>query len=250
MTSTWAWDGARWTWLRSDPQADVGGDLVYDPNLRKVVALAGGITGSPYTMWGFDANGWSKLRPATIPSPGVGPALLATDDARRRILALVPEGDATFSTWTFDGVTWTRVATANNPPVRSRAIAYDPNSSVVVLYGGGINGQVDDAWTWDGTAWTERHPATTPGGCAAQLAYDAATNEMLMLCQASAGVSMWSWTGTTWTQLHPIAMPPVAWVPMMTYDAVRGELVYFGQPKGSPGAETWTYANGNWKKAA
>lgn len=251
MTSTWAWDGARWKWLRSDPQAGIGDMLVYHPALRKVVELAGGITGSPYTMWGFDASGWAQLLPAAVPQPGQGLALLAEDDPRHQLLALVPQGNGTTSTWTFDGATWTRVATANNPPGRSRAMAYDPDSSVVMLYGGGFNGVPDDTWTWDGTTWTEKHPATTAGGCALdQLAYDAAVRQMILLCQSSAGVSMWSWTGATWTQLHPSAMPPAAWQPMMTYDAIRGELVYFCQPKASPAPETWTYANGNWKKAA
>jgi hypothetical protein len=37
----------------------------------------------------------------------------------------------------------------------------------------------------------------------------------------------------------------------MTYDAVRGELVFFTTLEFSPGTEhTWTYANANWKEAS
>jgi hypothetical protein len=254
ITSTWTWDGTQWRWLRSDPHADVGGNIVYDPGLRKVVGLAGGITGIPYTMWGYDGAGWAQLHPATVPSPGYDRALLSWDPPRHQLVALVPETFDTSSTWTFDGVTWMRSPTAINPPARRRAsMAYDNDTVSVVLYGGdhvlaGAGSQLNDTWSWDGTTWTEKHPATTPGGCAAQLAYDAATSQMLLFCQGSAGVTMWTWTGTTWTQLHPSTMPPVAWEPMMTYDAVRGELVYFGQPEGSPASQTWKYAKGQWKQ--
>lgn len=256
MTTTWKWDGARWNPLRSDPPVAIGSALVYESHLRKVVEIAGGMTGIPYTMWGWDSTGWTELHPATLPSSGFDTALLSWDPPRHQLLALIPETVDTSSTWTFDGVTWTKVATAVNPPARRGAgMAYDNNTSSVVLYGGnrivgGSGPRWDDTWTWDGTRWTERHPSTTPGGCESQLAYDAATSQTLMLCQGQAtGDTMWSWTGATWTQLHPTVVPLESYVLYLTYDAVRGELVYFGQPHGAPSAQTWTYANGQWRRA-
>ena len=254
MTATWKWDGARWKAIRSDLPVDIGSALVYESHLRKVVQLSGGITGIPYGMWGWDSVGWARAQVA-VPPPGKEMALLSWDPPRHQLVALIPETYETSSTWTFDGVTWTRAATAINPPARRLAgMAYDNNTSSVVLYGGdhivgGSGPQLNDTWTWDGTTWTEKHPATTPGGCAAQLAYDAATSQIMLLCQGpSTGVTMWSWTGTTWTQLHPNVVPPESYTLYMTYDAVRGELVYFGQPKGGPSSQTWTYANGQWQR--
>src|SRR5439155_23786550 len=68
MTTTWKWDGSRWKALRSEPRVDAGGNLVYDPYLKKVVALTGGITGSPYQMYGWEGNGWANMNPETLPS--------------------------------------------------------------------------------------------------------------------------------------------------------------------------------------
>jgi hypothetical protein len=264
MTTSWKWDGSRWNAIRSDPQIAVGSNLVYDPYLSKTVELAGGVTGIPYTMWGWDGAGWTSLATTTLPSHGYDVALAALDPARRQIVALVPETLTTSATWTFDGQTWTRAATAVNPPARQGAgMAYDPISSNLVLYGGdridpGSSGVLDDTWTWDGKNWTQQHAATTPGGGEGQLAYDAATSQMILFCQRqqAAGsrnfsVTTWTWTGTTWTQLHPSTTPPAAVVPMMAYDAVRRDIVFFGSSIISPGpAQTWMYANGQWKQAS
>ena len=262
MTTTWTWDGSRWTALRSDPQVDAGGNLVYDSYLNRVVTLAGGITGSPYAMWGLDANGWANLYPETIPSRGLYPASVVLDPVHRQLVALVPE-QTTTATWTFDGSTWTKAAPATNlPPRRQQAVAYDPATSTTVVYGGdlviGGSRPFDDTWTWNGTTWTELHPATTPGGCTAgQLAYDAASRQMILFCvreqQNRSGnfiISTWAWSGTTWTQLHPSTTPPAAFMPRMTYDAVHQELVLFLGPVGSTKPQTWTYSNGAWKQAA
>jgi hypothetical protein len=263
LTTTWKWDGSRWKAVRSDRQFDSGGGLIYDPYLGKVVALAGGITGIPYTMWGLDANGWGNLYPETVPARGIDIALMALDQANRQLVALVPEGSGKSSTWTFEATAWALVETAITPPPRRRAgMAYDPASSTVILYGGDPVGggfdPLDDTWTWDGRTWTQRHPATTPGGCSGALSYDAATSQMVLFCQRQQApgsrnfaVTMWTWTGTTWTQLHPRTMPPAEGWPSMTYDAVGRDLVLFGAPVIVGGsAQTWTYANGQWKQAS
>jgi hypothetical protein len=255
MTTTWKWDGSRWKAIRSEPRVDAGSSLVYDPNLGKVVGLAGGITGSPYAMLGFDSNGWANLQMQWLPSHGQDVALLAFDRARRKLVALIPETATTSSTWTFDGMAGSKPPMAINPPPPFGAgMAYDPASSMVVLYGGhaGNGGPLDDTWTWDGTTWTQRHPAATPGGCEGPLAYDAAASQIILLCvreqqpmgRGNFSVSTWAWTGATWTQLHPSTMPPGGGRLTMTYDAVGRELVLFGS------AHTWTYANGQWKQAA
>lgn len=262
MTTTWKWYGSQWIAIHSDPQIEIGGKLVYDPYLRKIVELGGGITGIPYSTWGWDGRAWADLQPSTVPTTGIDVALVVLDPARQQLVALVPESQTVSSTWTFDGRAWTRAATAISPPPRRRAgIAYDPVSSKVVLYGGdgqGAAGALDDTWTWDGKTWTRLHPTTTPGGGQAQLVYDAASSQMILFCQRQQApgsrnytVTTWSWTGSTWTQLHPNTMPPAAGSPAMTYDAVGRELVLFETPVISPGpSQTWTYANGEWKQAS
>jgi len=52
-------------------------------------------------------------------------------------------------TWAWDGTTWTRQFPPTSPPGRSRAaMAYDPATGNVVLFGGFGNGTLDDTWTW------------------------------------------------------------------------------------------------------
>jgi hypothetical protein len=147
---------------------------------------------------------------------------------------------------------------AINPPTRYGAgMAYDPASSMVVLYGGHLSNAsalLDETWTWDGTTWTQRHPAVTPGGCEGPLGYDAAASQIILLCvreqqmgRGNYSVSTWAWSGATWTQLHPSTIPPGGGRMTMTYDAVGRELLLFGTLASS---HTWTYANGQWKQAS
>jgi hypothetical protein len=53
-------------------------------------------------------------------------------------------------TWTWDGSTWTRQASAVSPPARrSAAMADDAATGNVVLFGGSdCCGQLDSTWTW------------------------------------------------------------------------------------------------------
>jgi len=49
-------------------------------------------------------------------------------------------------TWTWDGTTWTKQASAAHPSAREgAAMAYDAATRTVVLFGGGFNA---DTWTW------------------------------------------------------------------------------------------------------
>jgi hypothetical protein len=60
--------------------------------------------------------------------------------------------DGTFlgGTWTWDGTTWTKQATAVHPPGRYEAsMAYDAATGTVVLFSGyTATGYLADTWTW------------------------------------------------------------------------------------------------------
>ncbi|MBK8977775.1 MAG: hypothetical protein IPM29_17850 [Planctomycetes bacterium] len=115
---------------------------------------------------GLDAQiAWTQLLPAGGPGTRVAPAL-AFDEARGVTVLFggfdgpVTPGD----TWTFDGSTWSRVATTGPAPRTGHVLVYDPLRRVVVLFGGSVPnaGIVDDTWEWDGVRWTQRFPATVP----------------------------------------------------------------------------------------
>src|SRR5215467_7602996 len=61
-------------------------------------------------------------------------------------------------------VNWMQLSTSNAPSGRaSAAMAYDPVSNKIVLFGGfGLSGYLNDTWTFDGTTWTKVQTSTAP----------------------------------------------------------------------------------------
>jgi hypothetical protein len=125
-------------------------------------------------------------------------------------------------TWTFNGVTWTRLSPSTSPPARAYAsMAYDPATGKIVLFGGsGNSGDLSDTWTFDGTNWTELSTtASPPARDSASFAYDAATGKIVLFGGEGNGGNLgdtWTFDGTNWTQLSPPASPPVGIPPWPT----------------------------------
>ena len=72
-------------------------------------------------------------------------------------------------TWSFDGTSWTQIATQSAPPARAAAqMTYDSVAQKIVLFGGfdGTN-YLGDTWLWDGSTlqWTQATPNHQPSGC-------------------------------------------------------------------------------------
>ena len=103
-------------------------------------------------------------------------------------------------TWTWNGTTWTRQHPAASPPARyGAAMAYDPATATVVLFGGGgttSGSDTADTWTWDGTTWTRQHPAVHPSArFDPAMAHDAATGTVVLFGGGNRG----NLFGDTWT---------------------------------------------------
>ncbi len=179
-------------------------------------------------------------------------------------------------TWTFDGADWSSHSPAGAPPARGHsALAYDPSTKQVVMFGGSVApcstsptgpptaapGAFADTWTWNGSIWSQQHPTTSPpaagGGCAA---YDTATNQLIMYGgeTPSAGrptvyrTATWQWTGSAWSQLATPTTPPGGNC-AMTYDAATSSIVMLvrSDPStdGSP-VQTWLWTGTAWARAA
>jgi hypothetical protein len=67
-------------------------------------------------------------------------------------------------TWLWNGITWTQLSPAASPPARgAAALAYDPATSQLVLFGGYSAASIyGDTWTWTSTTWTKLSPASSP----------------------------------------------------------------------------------------
>jgi hypothetical protein len=179
-------------------------------------------------------------------------------------------------TWTWDGTQWTQQTPKHSPPPRNgAAMAYDPATRTVVLFGGwNYDASVfppnvaylGDTWTWNGKDWTEQRPARSPGERLTALVTDPATQSVLLEggqhavpslctptdqldCLFEPVIDTWSWNGHTWIQRHPHTQPALGFGAAFAADPATRTVVVFGG--GSPFAgpqsdQTWTWNGRDW----
>jgi hypothetical protein len=264
QTGAWYWDGKGWIRTKSIFGSNFTTRPVFDPMLRKSIALAGGETGDPVTTWAWNASSWASLSEG--PPGGAGPQL-AFDSATNQMIAVLANADRTASsTWIFDGSHWHEVGGHNHPPARwSAGFAYDPGSRRLVLHGG-ISAQVPsqgvsfaDTWTWDGKTWTELHPLHNPPPGWNSLAYDPGSQRLILVnvprpdeLGPLTEISTWSWYGEDWHRLSPHRLPAIGIQPSLTYDASNHQFLLFeGTLQASPGddgSQTWVLAKNTWTR--
>lgn len=117
------------------------------------------------------------------------------------------------------------------------AMAYDPASRTVLLYGGmRSNGAtyLNDTWRWDGTRWTQ--VTAVPAGMlySEAMAYDAASDQLLMVGATVDGYGVtkqggdaatYAWTGSAWQQLRPSSEPVNFQAASMVFDTQSRRLM-------------------------
>jgi hypothetical protein len=219
-------------WARTS-DCNTGGIRVVSAIVASLLIVVG--LGPNSTAGATSAPTWSRLAPATAPSPRAGVAMVRDelDDS----VVLFGGEDASFNflndTWTWNGATWVQQYPDTSPPPRAFAnVAFDRDSGKVLLFGGrasNVATGLDDTWLWDGVTWTRLTPPLSPPPLwSAGVAYDGATHEVILTggcCPASD--ETWAWDGSTW--LHQIADgPPARLSPAMDYDAATQSIVLFG----------------------
>jgi hypothetical protein len=223
------------------------GALLLASSLLLVLAVATAASAAPAPV-----PDWKLLTPATSP-PASEFNLMAYDPAAGQMV-LVQGREAvgqTAQTWTYDPAaeTWTRQITTTEPPARVHgAIAYDPRSEEVVLFGGSAEEGAGQTWTWDGTEWTHRTPATSPPTVLGVMAYDPDTGQMVLFGQTAA-METWIWDGSDWAQATPAHRPNGRIGESMAFDPATGRLLLHGGfSTGPPGVfnDTWTWDGSEW----
>ena len=147
---------------------------------------------------------------------------------------------------------WTQQSPATVPPARyGAAVAYDPATSQIVLFGGlGTGGYMGDTWVWNGSTWTQQNPANSPAVRGdASMAYDAATGQIVLFGGVNGNwlSDTWTWDGSNWTQQNPSTSPAARFNAAMAYDASSSQLVLFGGDGSSSVLnDTWTWNGSNW----
>lgn len=229
---TWAWKCGWRHAAGPDPQV-WGYAMAYDPALRQTI-LVGART------MGWDGSRWIDLQ--VKPPLNLGSTTMVFD-AARNVLLLVDSYPSGVNTWTFDGRSWKNAWAGGPANEAGAAVAYDPRSRTVMLFGGFASGSRGDqqvTWRWDGSSWTVLSPETSPPGGAAVMAFDEATRQMILVTWdgTTAGSVTWEWTGITWRQLG-IAGPEYRLDAAMVFDPIRQDLFYWA------GGAVWTYG-GTW----
>ena len=127
------------------PGARIGPAITYDQGTHATVLFGGSgafIPGPLYNDTWVWRDGWKQLHPATSP-PARQTAGIAYDPTTGTVVIFggwdnTNNGSVFGDTWTWDGVNWTQQFPPVSPPARNarQAMAYDPVSQTVVLFGG------------------------------------------------------------------------------------------------------------------
>jgi hypothetical protein len=118
----------------------------------------------------------------------------------------------------------------------AHAMAYDPDSQKVVIFGGydDAGTHLDETWTFDGRTWSKEIPSVSPPPRAAgSMAYDSVTQKVVMFGGFN-GTSYlgdtWSWDGgvSSWTLENSPTAPPAVTSPIAFTDPPTGHAMIFG----------------------
>jgi hypothetical protein len=142
------------------------------------------------------------------------------------------------------------------------AMAYDPATHSVVLYGGLVfssTGQtaLGDTWSWDGSGWTRLDPKVSPPPLtAALMAYDPAQKVIVLTggetshpgTEVSPSDATWTWDGVDWTPQPGGTTPASAGRAALATDTATGRAVLVTTAADCRGTATWLWDSGRWQQ--
>jgi len=169
---------------------------------------------------------------------------LVYDTAGARLLTVTSDNPVRTVSW--NGSTWTVLATGGVTPRTGPALAYDSIRSRVVLFGGvGLT----DTWEWNGTSWSQKSPAgTIPHHASpASMVFHTALGEIVLLAlEANANeFCAFLYNGTRWAVSHPLPFNP-SQILSSCYEPVQQAAVYFVQGNGVVSPQMWSYTAQGW----
>jgi N-acetylneuraminic acid mutarotase len=288
LNDLWAWDGKTWSRLTADGSPPARGEsaMAYDPT-RKSLILYGGIDYNANTSeqpvleaygdsWEWtDTKKWTRLKPATSPSPaGLFDHVMVTDTTRNKILLFggtSPNPDGASGTvlaevWEWDGATttWTKRTTiASSKVPRNGPMAYDEDRQKLFVYDSVTSGvSTGSFWEWDpvSAGWAVRDSQDSLGYTnAVAVAYDSQRRRQVLLMKdySTTTPTLQTWevdTKTpTWYQRTMSPSPASGDGATVVFDSGRNVMVHFGGndlDTGDPNNEIWEFKVSNLSNGA
>lgn len=212
------WDGA-WTASRTPvPFNPIG--VLHDPATRDFVILHNERPedpDSPSESWVLGDDGWRQIETATTPSGRLNPLAVYSPGRGATVLygeqlATVDDGPVVFpcwgpqdyvgDTWTFDGASWTQLASLSRTgePCSPSAATYDPTNRRILL------ATYNELWSLgDSDSVWQRMGGTSTGGHVFNLAWDARNGTALATrLTMDASSPLFELRGEDWVPLEVI----------------------------------------------
>ena len=254
LNDTWTFDGFTWSQVtvQTSPPARAAAQMAYDSVTHKIV-LFGGYNGTNYLgdtwLWDGIASQWTQAAPTHHPSPVTGPMLFPDPNGRVDLFGGFDGRFYQLAMWRWTGSDWSRLSPATVPYARSSAaVATNPVTRQVVLFGGLADVNPVNTWTYDGITWTLQSPVTQPLWVyAASAAFDANVNAVILFGGGSGGIDQnttWRWfaPGSDWRNIAATQSPPSREGAGMAFLPALGRVVLFGgQNSETPLNDTWIF---------
>jgi cysteine-rich repeat protein len=262
LGDTWEWDGTTWTHvlLAASPSAREA-TMAYDPVRGVVVMVGAPATGGGYETWEYDGVSWTQKAMFATAAPvagGSAPTSLAFDAASSRILAL---GDATSggnSTFSWDGTSWTDLASGLPGDYQGASLAETPDGHVV-LFGGQytdcsgiacILANRNQTFVWNAASWTEQVFDGPAPRYFASAVLDP-RRRVVVVVGGFDNATMFHQTleydGFSWTAVQGQPWSSGRCAASIAYDEAHDQIVVFGgTDAGMLNAETWIRSGQTW----
>ena len=243
----------------TSPPARGGSAMVYD-SLRHQTVLFGGQNASSVALndtWVYDGTTWKLLSPVTSPPARLWHTMAFDAATGNTVLfgGCTSNTCATYlgDTWLWNGTNWSLAEPEASPsPRQAPAMAYDPDNSGVVLFGGSNSpgSALADTWVWDGfgSTWNAFETAPVPGRVFSAASYDAVNKEVVMFGGSTGSTALsdtWLWGGSNWSQASPANSPEAEDTHGQIYDPVRQLTVLHG---GGGESDTWLWNGSTWSQ--
>ncbi len=172
LRELWSYGADGWRrhpWPDQGPEFRFQPQLAYDAGRDRLVVCGGTRIGATYVLpdtWEFEPATGTWHRGPDMPYGGLTGGQMVYDPVRSRCVLF--GGYHTFGsvapgeTWSYDGSSWQRLATAGPPPAYSHRMTWVPGRDEILLVADSIVQRSSQTWTFDGVAWTRQSPLHQP----------------------------------------------------------------------------------------